>query len=70
LNNAERPGLGVRAFLGGSPGAGNLCQGENAFFLNCLGGMCSSDVQHNAAIDRAGVHPLEDIVDVFEPLGL
>ena len=26
--------------------------------------------KHDAAIDRAGVHPLEDIVDVFESLGL
>jgi hypothetical protein len=39
LNNAERPGLGVRAFLGGSPGAGSLCHSENAVFLHCRGGV-------------------------------
>src|ERR1700722_9036237 len=68
--NRERPPLSGRPFSDRATRAANLCHDGKSFFRKGLGGMCSSDVQHDAAIDFSGVHPLEDVVDVFERLSL
>ncbi len=59
----------VRAFRLVEP-AVDLCQDEIGFLFDGDGGVVAGDVHDDAAIDFAFVHALEDVVDVFELLGL
>ena len=67
MHDAERPGRNVRAFRLVEPVV-DLYQGEISFLFYPGTGVRASDIQYNPPIDLAGVHALEDIVDVFEIL--
>ena len=49
LQKCGRPGLNVSTFLGGSLGAGDLCQNEIGFFGNC--GVLTGELDCAVAIE-------------------
>ena len=58
---------GVRAFLV-EPGV-DLNEGEISFLFYSRPGVGPGDVEDDAAVDFAGVHAREDVVDVLDLLG-